>query len=489
MTLQKPTLILPVENQVRELDAKLLMACVAAERGFDVTLGSRTYVHFAVSSLPRGVFVAKSLRSISALMFKLLDHLGHDIVAWDEESLVRFPSPEYYGFRYSPETFAAVDRLFAWGEDDAEFFRQYDGYTGVPIHVTGNPRMDMLRPELTGFFDQEVRSLRERYGRFILVNTNFPFVNPFVPELALLQPRDGDGDGDGVRVGRTGRGMSLEFARGYAAHIERICQHFQRLIPKLGTWFPEHTIIVRPHPSEDHETWRRLASHQRNVEVLHEGNVVPWLLAADALLHNGCTTAVEAAVMRKPALSYMPVTSPCFDYPLPNALSHRAGSEDEVKEMLAAMIDGRLGEIDPNGRRRILEQHLVATDGPLAVDQVVNALVEAGYADRTPPRPPLHKLALGWTGTHIRTGVKRINMRRRDHRNSAAYHAHRFPELSTEDLEERVQRFRRLLGRFGDIRIDRRSRFLFNVTGPRPLPSFRRLTADGWSRAARRERM
>ena len=30
------TLIVPVENQVRELDAKLLLACIAVERGFPV---------------------------------------------------------------------------------------------------------------------------------------------------------------------------------------------------------------------------------------------------------------------------------------------------------------------------------------------------------------------------------------------------------------------------------------------------------------------
>ena len=38
--MSKPLLILPVENQVRELDAKLLLACVAAEHGFASDLGS-----------------------------------------------------------------------------------------------------------------------------------------------------------------------------------------------------------------------------------------------------------------------------------------------------------------------------------------------------------------------------------------------------------------------------------------------------------------
>ena len=49
------TIIIPVETQVRELDAKLLLACVAAERGFPVIIGSRAFVHYKVSSIPRGI--------------------------------------------------------------------------------------------------------------------------------------------------------------------------------------------------------------------------------------------------------------------------------------------------------------------------------------------------------------------------------------------------------------------------------------------------
>ena len=40
MTIKKPLLLIPVENQIRELDPKLLLACVAAERGFSSVIGS-----------------------------------------------------------------------------------------------------------------------------------------------------------------------------------------------------------------------------------------------------------------------------------------------------------------------------------------------------------------------------------------------------------------------------------------------------------------
>ena len=182
------TLILPVENQVRELDAKLLLACVAAERGFPVVMGSRALVHHRVSSIPRGVYLAKSLRRLSEKMFGILDRLGHDIVAWDEEALVRLNPDFYYGRRLSPETLRLTSALFAWGPENEALFRGYPGHDGTPIYVTGNPRTDMMRPELRGYFTEEIEQIQKRYDRFVLVNTNFGGNNHFLRALRVDQP-------------------------------------------------------------------------------------------------------------------------------------------------------------------------------------------------------------------------------------------------------------------------------------------------------------
>ena len=146
------TLIVPVESQVREMDAKLLLSCAAVERGLPVIIGSRAFIHFKVASLPRGVYLAKSMRRLSIRMFDLLRQLGHDIVAWDEEGLVRLPDPEYYRHRLCSTTFQQVAELFAWGPENARAFRSFPGYRGSPVHVTGNPRVDLMREELRPYF-------------------------------------------------------------------------------------------------------------------------------------------------------------------------------------------------------------------------------------------------------------------------------------------------------------------------------------------------
>ena len=126
------TIIIPVENQVREFDAKLLLGCVAAERGFPVILGSRTYIHFEADSMPRGVYLAKSMRSLSDRMFTILRKLGHEIVAFDEEGLLRPSDAHYYARRMSEVAVRQVSALLAWGPDNAATFERFPGARDVP---------------------------------------------------------------------------------------------------------------------------------------------------------------------------------------------------------------------------------------------------------------------------------------------------------------------------------------------------------------------
>ena len=87
----KGTLIIPVENQVRELDPKLLLAYVAAKRGFSCILGFRREMHFHISSFPPGIYFSKSMTAASDSMFQTMRKLGHEIIAWDEKALVHLP--------------------------------------------------------------------------------------------------------------------------------------------------------------------------------------------------------------------------------------------------------------------------------------------------------------------------------------------------------------------------------------------------------------
>ncbi len=311
MTGSPSPLIIPVENQVRELDAKLLLACVAAERGLPVVLGSRTYINFAMPHLPRGLFVAKSMRSLEQ---------AHRSTSFEASVTTSWHGTKraWCATNRPSTTPGATPRTPSRSSTSCS-----RGARTMPSSSRAIPATTARRctsPEIrastccvrkcVATSRREVAALRRRYGDFILVNTNFSFVNNFVPSLNLIE-RDAQGR---PRVSRTGRGMSLAFAVGMAAHQQAIYDHFRELMPQLAAWFPDHRIVLRPHPSENHEAWRQILAGCPQVDVVHEGNVVPWLMAARVLLHNGCTTAVEASVLETPAVSYMPVASETYDY-------------------------------------------------------------------------------------------------------------------------------------------------------------------------------
>ena len=162
-------LLIPVENQVRELDPKLLLAVVAAKAGFKSYLGYRTEMDIVISSFPRSIYLSKSFTERSNKMFNILSKLGHTICAWDEEALVHYPPDIYFTRRLSAQAIKHIQHVFAWGKDNEQLFRSYPHFPDkLPIHTVGNPRLDLLRPEFKPFYETEIKELKQEYGDFIL---------------------------------------------------------------------------------------------------------------------------------------------------------------------------------------------------------------------------------------------------------------------------------------------------------------------------------
>ena len=63
MTDTKPKrwLVIPLEVQVRELVARLLVAAIAADRGYDVLIGHDRVVRRLARHLPKGILFDKAL--------------------------------------------------------------------------------------------------------------------------------------------------------------------------------------------------------------------------------------------------------------------------------------------------------------------------------------------------------------------------------------------------------------------------------------------
>jgi len=466
MSTEKRLLLIPVENQVRELDPKLLLACIAAQRGFASVIGSRRELEFRIDSYPKSIYLSKSMTGRSLVFFRLAKKFDHQIVTWDEEALVHLPPETYYSRRLHPDTIRQVSHLFAWGQDNIELWRQYPHLPdGIPIHSVGNPRIDMLRPEMQPFYNDEVQRLRETYGDFVLINTNFNHVNAFGPDMNLFQPVKSPGET--AKFGRAAKGMSREYAEGLWHHKLAVFKDFQELIPKLEEAFPKLNIVIRPHPTERHDAYEEIAARCSRVQVTNQGNVVPWIMATRAVIHNGCTTGIEAFVMGVPAISYRASINEKYDngfYRLPNAVSHQCFDFEQLQDMLSKILTGKLittGDVD---RHAMVGHYLASQSGPLSCERMVDVLESlAGNEQPVNSGPSLVERLqrrIIAEGYHL---YKRLKPKLPGSHNRPEFQRHRYPTIPIDTIKLKIGRIQQILKDNTRISVTQLSDVLFQI--------------------------
>jgi surface carbohydrate biosynthesis protein len=420
-----------------------------------------------------GVFIFPKVQQTRARkslkILKGYERLGSKIVVWDEEALVALPPKLYYRHRLSPLTIGYVSHLFAWGEENAELWRQYPNLPGeIPIHITGNPRGDLLRPDLRAFYEKDAEELRQTYGEFILINTNFNLINAFSPDMNLLMPSPNPNEGLILSRRSKSLGLSREYAEGFTEYKRAILGDFEELIPELDKSFPEYTIVVRPHPVENQEVYHRIADKCKRVRVINKGNVVPWLLAAKALIHNGCTTGIEAYALGVPAVAYRVRGHEQYDrdfHQLPNQLSHECFNFEELRATLEQILIGRLGIANGGERKALMNRHLAAQDGPLACERVIDVLENITEEMSEMPEPAIRdRLKSSVWATKRRVKKRFRGYRPNMSHNRPEFLRHRYPKISLDEIRDRVSGFQQLLGYDKELTVQRFAGRFFRIT-------------------------
>lgn len=450
-------LLLPVDNFVREFHGKLLLAAVAAERGWG------TVIAFKHSYFKRNVPARSGVVIDSGFLnFSRVDayrRLGWRASAWDEEGLIYLTGPEYCQRRIHERTFRGFEHAFLWGEQQHSDIRQHITGMDERLILSGNPRFDLLRPDLREYYDPSASRLRAEHGQYILINTNFAVVNHYYG-------RDYIGVKALIRQGRVTTEAQQKDQILREAHQEQIMQAFLNVLPAMSRRFPDHKIIIRPHPSENFDTWSAAAAGLPNVAMIHEGDVTPWLMSAQVAIHNSCTTGVQACILGVPAVSYMPVTSESHDQYLPNAVTRRAYRPDELLDLTHDLIAKRDKEAatKTSEQQAILRRYVTALEGPWAAERVMDKTdhldVElegldpavVAMIERTAART---RGLRGWARDlvrHLRELRDQDGQSKRvSTPNKAEYYRRRFPLLSPKSLQLELAQLRAITGRFSTV--------------------------------------
>jgi surface carbohydrate biosynthesis protein len=359
-------LILPAEIHSREFDARLLHAMLAMQRGWTVIVGSKALINRSIWRFPPSVYLCQTLTHKRRTMLKLLRRLGHVSFGWDEEGLIYLDRDVYLMRRVSSETLALLEKLVTWGQQGADDIDHRAVPVGLAALPLGNPRFDLVRPELHGLYAKEVAEIKARFGDFVLIDTNFSSFNPII-SLHDLKPREMSKKNQPIA------GEQERFQR-LLLHRKEIYEHFRTDLPRYVSEHPNIKFVLRTHPGENEQTWKDLFLGLPNVSVTRDGSSVPWLIAAKALIHNSCTTAVEAAIIGLTPISYGPIVSLNDESALPNPISHRVSDFRQLTAAIAKSFKGTLAMGQP--QRTILHRFVSAIDGPLSSNRVMDQLDE-----------------------------------------------------------------------------------------------------------------
>jgi|GEM_PF-1753214 surface carbohydrate biosynthesis protein len=284
----KPIFFLPIECTPREFDYKLNLTRYFCNKGFDVIIGNPPFIRDELKFKNyRAVFLEKGLNPDPNYYLQLSGKGIHLYDLGDEGA-----ANPVYSITYQPavDSLKCMRAIFLWGEAQKVDLikRNPDEDLSKKYKLLGNPAFDLCTFKYREFYNYlRPKGLPQSY---ILVNTNFGSFNSYnideqLKACTLISP------------------MSLQMMRESYAKEEKQFSVFREWLKDIIETFPNETFVIRPHPTEIQENYKKLFGHYNNVVISKEGNANQAIAPAKIVLHKDCSTALQSYLMGVPVIS------------------------------------------------------------------------------------------------------------------------------------------------------------------------------------------
>lgn len=341
------------DNPLRDLDGLVLLAWQLARQGGECFLVPMYTQGFDVPALDPDVVVANYVRRNNVDLLRRYRNRGIRVAILDTEGAVSRSANSYAQMVGMTGCRDFVDLYLVWGREQREAFLSAGVMPADRVKATGCPRYDYC----AGKWRPAMAESGEDPG-YLLVNTNYPIVNPRFSADTQREVRSWK------RVG-----FDSGLADQVAVDARMAFENVIAVCHRLASDFPEQRFVLRPHPFESIEAYRVLEDHP-NFVVRQRGAVLPWLRDAKLLIHQNCLTAVEAVMLDREPVSLEWFNTPALKMPSPTRVSRPAASYDELRDMVAVAVTGGSESPDESirqARREILATQYADADGNAAL--------------------------------------------------------------------------------------------------------------------------
>lgn len=307
---------------------------------------------------------------------------GFNVVSFCEEATA-FPDPKTFASRrLDKNALDIIDLFLSWGKWHQEAI-DYSTIDKNKLATTGHPRFEIYQEKYKSIFNEQIDDIKKTYGeRFILVNTN-------IPEFALDEKNYNNRKDQLFKKVSLIGGQTLGDIGISEGELEYLFdnkrQSFKNEIDIVNNLIESSTcrdfkVVLRPKPSVAANAIQSYATklgYQGKVDGRY--SIVPWLYACSAVLHQNCTTGIEAALLGKPAIMLdegTPIASPVKD------ASIIASNAIEVVELLKQSLNDGIDEtIISEKLNSVKKWHENIESSPS--DKILSELNDRGFIEKT----------------------------------------------------------------------------------------------------------
>lgn len=422
-----------VEIAARELPSKLVLAILAVQQGHNVMLSDLNSFRYFLKKnrLPPGIFHDKALTPTSGRLklYQELRSRGFLITSLDEEHGLL--SDSYEGFakaRYSNASLELASRAFCWGDHDHACLKSIYASMGDRFEIVGSPRADIwagIAPEV----DQLPDAFKEK--PYLLFSSNFSINAPETHWRALRRLR-----AMGYLEREPSRRLRLLSVRGEQF---RLMAAIAEVLEKLSRNMPDVSIVIRPHPIEDSAAWKEIMRGMPNVHVIREGSIGPWVHGALAVIHNGCTTAFEAALAGKPVLTLRPLRGLSHEREVPNRLGVQVANAEEIEACIRGiLVKGEADFLERIEKDRLdVRKRILLVEGETAAKRIIDSWNQLGCALQKQEKPKVFGMTSGgglWMTNFLARSRRHLYHRLSNHDRFVANE--KFPALRKGNVEQ-----------------------------------------------------
>jgi len=323
----KREIYIPIEIKPREFVSQLLLSGELAKKGLRVYLGNKKSLDKLVEnkSASNGVYLYKGGGG-SISKFKNISKKVESIAVLDQEISPAIIDYNFIRNRFVKGCLKYVSRLYLVGNEAKKAATiVLDDYDSSNIKALGWPRVDLWQPSMNKIWSDQIKNIKKKFPEpFILFTSDFGCNTESLLKQIILRMEK--------RGAKKTKKEIERYKKIYLQEYKTFLQFIDFLYlldadPKIPK------IIVRPHPNEDHLAWQEKVKNLSKVNVVYEGDVSPWLLASEGLLHRGCTSAIEGAISRK-KIGFLKNFAGHHDKALPALLSPKITDLETLKQWL-----------------------------------------------------------------------------------------------------------------------------------------------------------